>query len=481
MVRRLGSVGRPNRALVDPPSVLETDDETDVLRAANRRLRVPEDHRPGRARRAGAASARGYSLQRLLRREDRSGFQLHDLENRGVGDGTADVVIHVAHDDVVDHDTAGNRYHAVDRHRTDVVAGNTTRTSPRYPLCSRDRISSSRGQCQDDGAADEWESTAGHRSPVTRNGQDAGVTAVKTDVVTRDQVVWGFGPEMEPVLEVEPGAVVTFETNDCFTGQIQSESDLVTEIDFDRVNGATGPVALQGAEPGDSLIVEILEVKPVASGVATIIPGFGQLIGRVRSPVTQMFQVAGETVQMNERISFPLRPMVGVVGVATDGETISNAFAGRHGGNRDNHLHGPGSRIYFPVRQPGGMFAVGDMHAAMGDGEICFTGVEIAGEVDIRFDLAKGKQARWPVTELADRWLLHATAERYEEALQLVSEEAARLLVDEHGFTPEDAFIFLSVACDAGVAQACKPCEGFGTIARFSIPKIDACPAPFSP
>ena len=69
----------------------------------------------------------------------------------------------------------------------------------------------------------------------------------------------------------------------------------------------------------------------------------------------------------------------------------------------------------------------------------------------------------------------------YDEALQLVAEEAARLLVDEHGFTMEDAFIFLSVACDAGVAQACKPCEGFGTIARFSIPKIDACPAPFRP
>jgi amidase len=84
------------------------------------------------------------------------------------------------------------------------------------------------------------------------------------------------------------------------------------------------------------------------------------------------------------------------------------------------------------------------------------------------------------VTELADRWLPHATSDEYGEALQLVSEEAARLLVDEHGFTMEDAFIFLSVACDAGVAQACKPAPGgFGAIARFSIPKIDACPAPF--
>jgi amidase len=159
---------------------------------------------------------------------------------------------------------------------------------------------------------------------------------------------------------------------------------------------------------------------------------------------------------------------------------VSNGLAGRHGGNLDDHLHGKGARIFFPVRQPGGMFAVGDMHAAMGDGEICFTGVEIAGEVDIRFDLLKGKQATWPVTELPDRWVPHATADDYAEALQLASEEAARLLVDEHGFSIEDAFIFLSVACDAGVAQACKPAPGFGTIARFSIPKIQACPRPFS-
>jgi amidase len=184
-------------------------------------------------------------------------------------------------------------------------------------------------------------------------------------------------------------------------------------------------------------------------------------------------------IEMNDRVRFPARPMVGVVGVATDGETLTNGLAGRHGGNLDDHLHGKGARMYFPVRQPGGMFAVGDMHASMGDGEICFTGVEIAGEVDIRFDLVKGKQGTWPVTELRDRWLPHATADDYVEALELCSEEAAKLLVDEWGFTVEDAFIFLSVACDAGVAQACKPAPGFGTIARFSIPKIEATPGPF--
>ena len=297
--------------------------------------------------------------------------------------------------------------------------------------------------------------------------------------IGRDEIIWAFGPDHEPVLEVEPGATVTFETNDCFTGQIASEDDLVTEIDFKRVNSATGPVAVKGVEPGDSLVAEILDVRPIDVGFACLIPGFGQLIDQVKAPVTRLFRVEDGWIHMNEHVRFPAQPMVGVVGVATDGETLGNGLAGRHGGNLDDHLHGKGARIYFPVRQPGGMFAVGDMHASMGDGEICFTGVEIAGEVDIRFDLLKGKQGTWPVTELADRWVPHATADDYDDALRLVSEEAARLLVDEWGFSMEDAFIFLSVACDAGVAQACKPAPGFGTIARFAIPKIEATPQPF--
>ncbi len=303
--------------------------------------------------------------------------------------------------------------------------------------------------------------------------------------IGREEVIWAFGPDLEPVLEVEPGAVVTLETNDCFTGQIQSEDDLVTEIDFGRVNSATGPIAVRGAEPGDSLVVELLAVRPGPRGFATIIPGIGQLIERVRSPVTQVFEVEGDTIRMNERISFPLRPMVGVIGVATDGETVTNGFAGRHGGNLDNHLHGPGAKVYLPVRQPGGMLAIGDMHASMGDGELCFTGVEIAGEVTIRLGLLKGKQGIWPVTELSDSWVAHGTVSAgpdggpdFMEALDRAAEEAARLLVDEWGFSIEEAFIFLSVACDANICQACRP-QDFSAIARVAVPKIGATPQPF--
>ena len=151
--------------------------------------------------------------------------------------------------------------------------------------------------------------------------------------LARDQVIWSFGPDLQPVLEIEPGDVVTFETNDCFSGQIQSEGDQVTDIDLGRINSATGPVAVRGAEPGDSLVAEILDVRPIEWGVATLIPGFGQLIEHVQSPLTRLFEVKDGVIHMNDRVSFPAKPMVGVVGVATDGEVLSNGLAGRHGGN----------------------------------------------------------------------------------------------------------------------------------------------------
>ena len=128
--------------------------------------------------------------------------------------------------------------------------------------------------------------------PSTRSGGLMQRYAGAVDhVIPKDDAVFNFGPEMKPVLEVDPGEVVTFETHDCFSGQIKTEGDLVTELDFDLVNPATGPVSVRGAEPGDSLIVEILDIRPGPQGVATIIPGYGQLIDFVESPVTKVLPV----------------------------------------------------------------------------------------------------------------------------------------------------------------------------------------------
>ncbi|MDE3065685.1 MAG: acetamidase/formamidase family protein, partial [Acidobacteriota bacterium] len=287
--------------------------------------------------------------------------------------------------------------------------------------------------------------------------------------IERDQHVWSFAADREPVVTVDPGTVIEIETWDCFTGQVQSEDDTLEKLDLDRVNSATGPIAVRGAEPGDSLSVTLLDIRPGTKGAAMCIPGWGQLIDRVKSPTTRIFDVRDGVVTMNERVSFPARPMFGVIGVSPESGDISTFLAGPHGGNMDDHVHGIGATLHMPVFQSGAQLAIGDMHASMGDGEISGTGVEIGGTGLIKVDLIKSKSARWPVTETADAFYTHGTAEAsLDDALQSACEEASRLLVDEWGFTPEDAFMFLSVAGDLGIAQYCHPCPG-SVIARMRV------------
>ncbi|HVB70195.1 MAG TPA: acetamidase/formamidase family protein [Acidimicrobiales bacterium] len=297
--------------------------------------------------------------------------------------------------------------------------------------------------------------------------------------VSRDQHVWSFDAVAEPVVVVEPGTTLEIETWDCFTGQVTTEADTLATLDLSRVNSATGPIGVRGAEPGDSLSVTLLEVRPGRRGAAMCIPEWGQLIEQVASPTTRIFTVDDGVVRMNDTVSFPARPMLGVIGVSPESGDVSTFFAGRHGGNMDDRVHGPGATLHMPVFQSGAQVALGDMHAAMGDGEISGTGVEIEGTARIRLDVVKGRCAQWPVTETADAIYTHGTsASDIDEALQNACEEAARLLVDQWRFTPEDAFMFLSVAGDLGLAQYCHPSPG-SVIARMRVPKIAAVPGPF--
>ena len=151
--------------------------------------------------------------------------------------------------------------------------------------------------------------------------------------IADDQVVWAFGPKMTPVLEVDPGTVVTLAMKDGLNGQITREDqlvrDILTDLDLTHVNGATGPIAVRGAEPGDSLVVDILAIRTAASGVALVIPGVGQLHRHGLDARTKLFDVDGDTIHMNERISFPIRPMLGVMGVATGGGGGAQRLRGR--------------------------------------------------------------------------------------------------------------------------------------------------------
>jgi len=298
--------------------------------------------------------------------------------------------------------------------------------------------------------------------------------------ISKDQHVWAFKSDMQPVVTVDPGTVIEIETWDCFTGQVQSESDTLEKLDLARINSATGPIAVKGAMPGDSISVTLIDIKPGPQGAGMVIPEWGQLIHKAKSPTTRIFKVEGDTITMvSNGVTFPKRPMFGVIGVAPASGEIPTFAADRHGGNMDDNQNGIGATIHLPVFQPGGQLAIGDMHASMGDGEISGTGVEIGGTGIIKVDLIKGKAAGWPVTETKDSWITHGTtADNIDDALKNAAEESAKLLVDEWGFTMEDAFIFLSVAGDLGIAQYCHPSPG-SVIAKMRVPKISRAPKPF--
>ena len=297
--------------------------------------------------------------------------------------------------------------------------------------------------------------------------------------ISKEQHVWAFSADMTPVVTVDPGTVIELETFDCFTGQVQTESDTLEKLETDRLNSATGPIFVRGAEPGDSLSVTLLDLVPGPQGSAMVIPGSGQLVEFCNAPATRILKVEDGTIWLNDKVSFPAKPMIGVIGVAPAEGKVITFLAGKHGGNLDDTVNGIGATIHFPVFQSGGLLAMGDMHACMGDGEISDTGVEVPGTCLVKVDVIKGKGARWPVTETADAWYTHGTSDdSLEDAIKFACEDAANLLVGEWGFTMEDAFIFLSCTGDVGIAQACSPCTG-SIIARMRVPKVSACPTPF--
>lgn len=298
--------------------------------------------------------------------------------------------------------------------------------------------------------------------------------------LSRDHHTQSFGAEFTPALRVKAGDRIHVQTWDCYKGQVLTDADLIKVIDDSQVNPATGPIYVECAEPGDTLAVTIIDIKTEARGAARFSPGEGQLHQKAKGPYGTFFDVKDGVITMNEKVYFPISPMLGVIGVAPEKGSILTMPAGKHGGNLDNNMNKIGSTIYLPIKHPGALLGIGDMHASMGDGEICGTGVEIGGDVLIEVNVIKSITTDFPVTETADSWITHGVAvEDIQEAMKLACEEAAGLLVNHWGFTYEDAFIFLSVACDLGIAQNVHPCEGT-VIAKVRVPKISACPKPFN-
>jgi amidase len=289
--------------------------------------------------------------------------------------------------------------------------------------------------------------------------------------ISRDHIIYAFDREQHPVASVAAGAEICFETWDARTGTVLSEHDLLARPHPKGPNPATGPVAVQGAVPGDSLIAEILDITLASQGYTGIRPGqgvLGHLIGDYR---TKIFQIREGRVQFNERIQFPVRPMVGVIGTAPAGGPVGNLHPGAHGGNMDHNHVRVGARVHLPVFVPGALFAIGDVHASMGDGEISITALEICGEVRVRLELDKGARIARPWIEFPECWITTGDGPTVGDAIRVACEEMAELLQRVLGLSVEDAYMLLSIRGDVRVSQCCDPATVAAT-ARVVMPKV---------
>lgn len=276
--------------------------------------------------------------------------------------------------------------------------------------------------------------------------------------ISSDKVIYTFKPKMEEVEKVLPDEIFQVETNDCFYGQIKKEEQLVTEVDFSRINPATGPIYVENAEPGDILKVEILDIELPEKGVIVTVPGEGILGEMVERAKTNIIEIDGDFCYFNG-LKIPVTPMIGVIGVAPSDETgeYPTGSPWKHGGNMDTKDITVGSIVYFPVNQPGALLALGDCHAVMGDGEVCVAGCEINSKVTLKLNLIKRKKIEWPIVETKDSWMIVASGKNLEEASKEAVKYAVKYLETGLKISWDDAYMLSSMILDLKISQVVDP------------------------
>ena len=280
--------------------------------------------------------------------------------------------------------------------------------------------------------------------------------------------VYNFSAKNEPVKKVKKGETVTFKTLDCFSNQVCSQDQLVTSLDFNRVNPATGPVFVEEAKVGDVLVVDLIDIEIEDKGFIATLPDTGPLYEELR---TKEIPIEDGHIVFND-VRLPIDPMVGVIGVAPKSGEVPCGFPGAHGGNMDCNKIVKGSRLFFPVNVDGALFQLGDLHAKMGDGEIAGSGVEIPGTVKVKLDIIKDFHIEWPVLETKDMWYAIGSHEEFTKALHFASKQIQDLIVKTYGWDKTDAYLYMSAAGSFEICQGCKPSD-LPVAVRFGIPKIE--------
>jgi len=280
---------------------------------------------------------------------------------------------------------------------------------------------------------------------------------------------FGWDHAIPPVLTVAPGTMVEFEVVDAGGGQLRPTSTLtdVGRIDFARVNPVTGPVFVDGANPGDALKVTIHEFKPSGFGWTANIPGFGLLADQFTEPALHIWsydKVALTPAAYSPAGRVPLKPFAGTIGVAlAEPGNHSVVPPRRVGGNLDIRDLAAGTILYLPVEVAGALFSVGDTHAAQGDGEVCGTAIESPMHVVLSFDVVRDAKLKTPRFTTPGPVTRHLDGSGYEVTtgvgpdLMAAAKAAVMNMIDllcgRHGMRPVEAYMLASVCGDLRISE----------------------------
>ena len=270
--------------------------------------------------------------------------------------------------------------------------------------------------------------------------------------ISAEHHAFEFRADAEPVLRVRPGDTVRFETTPAPAERLFAAGDgWVQAVDSQRINAVTGPVFIEGVEPGDAVSVEILEIETLDWGWCFFVPGSGLLANNLREPLIRRMPIRDGRVWINEALSVPVQPMIGCLGGAPargTSSTLAPPFP--WGGNYDLLQARPGSTVLLPAQVRGGLFSLGDLHAAMGDGEATSVSIECAGTATVRLGVRKGLDLQMPRIETPDRLYTVGLADRgdYTSARRHACDQLFNYLTEERKLTPEDAYLLFSAAVD---------------------------------
>ncbi len=293
------------------------------------------------------------------------------------------------------------------------------------------------------------------------------LSMVRTHYLHDESVHYRWDTGNEPTLTVESGDTVVLWTRDISDNQVSPDADasVLTDFDWDRAYPLTGPIAVHGAEPGDTLKVEVLDIHTQGWGWTGVLPGFGLLTDEFPDAYLRTFDLAnGEFAYLRDDIAVPLDPYFGTMGVCPAGAHDQNVVPpGSFGGNMDIRQLRRGSTLHLPVQVEEALFSCGDAHGAQGDGEMCGTAVECPMFASLRFTLEKGRtipapqyRTPAPLTPRVDSAPFYGTTGVGGD-LYVAAQDAVRAMIDHisqrYSLSREDAYVLCSISVDLKISE----------------------------